>query len=295
MDDQKDLNTNENAEALIDNENVEAAASTPEDPASPDDPVVQATTSEEADETNKESPPVRRRWMRHPTKRVFGGVCGGLANCLALSEGLVRLFYLALVVVTGGVALLLYLLFWLFLPQGSQEEGKTGDATIELQARHGRWFAYGLIGLGVLLFAGQIGMVAFMIDLAGVILLPGILILTGFLILRKFHRKHIRQDFQQAKEEARRIGATTSRWTNKAGKTSLGLYRSLDDKVLAGVCGGIGKSLGVDPLLIRLAFVILSFVTALVGMIIVYALLAWLMPLENSQNGSTSGSAAVTG
>lgn len=39
------------------------------------------------------------------------------------------------------------------------------------------------------------------------------------------------------------------------------LYRSRDDRMVGGVCGGLGKYLGVDPTLMRLLFVI----TALAG------------------------------
>ena len=36
------------------------------------------------------------------------------------------------------------------------------------------------------------------------------------------------------------------------------LYRSDTDKVIGGVCGGLGEYLSVDPLLMRIAFVILA-------------------------------------
>lgn len=36
------------------------------------------------------------------------------------------------------------------------------------------------------------------------------------------------------------------------------LYRSRTDRMLAGVCGGIGQYLNIDPTLVRLAFVILA-------------------------------------
>ena len=37
-----------------------------------------------------------------------------------------------------------------------------------------------------------------------------------------------------------------------------GLHRSTDDRVVGGVCGGIGARLGVDPVVIRLLFVVLT-------------------------------------
>jgi phage shock protein C len=40
------------------------------------------------------------------------------------------------------------------------------------------------------------------------------------------------------------------------------LYRSETNKIVAGVCGGLGEYFDVDPTVIRLAFVILSFVGA---------------------------------
>ena len=41
------------------------------------------------------------------------------------------------------------------------------------------------------------------------------------------------------------------------------LYRSKKDRVFAGVCGGIGEYLGVDPTVIRLLAVILGFTAGL--------------------------------
>lgn len=52
------------------------------------------------------------------------------------------------------------------------------------------------------------------------------------------------------------------------------LYRSKTDKVIAGVCGGIGKYLGVDPVIVRLIWVVL---TLCVGAGILAYLLAWLI------------------
>jgi len=37
------------------------------------------------------------------------------------------------------------------------------------------------------------------------------------------------------------------------------LYRSHTNKVLAGVCGGIGEYLDIDPVIVRVVFVLFSF------------------------------------
>ncbi|HSH00497.1 MAG TPA: PspC domain-containing protein [candidate division Zixibacteria bacterium] len=53
------------------------------------------------------------------------------------------------------------------------------------------------------------------------------------------------------------------------------LYRSRQEKVLAGVCGGIAEYLAVDPTVVRLAFVLLVFVTH--GVAIPAYLLGWII------------------
>jgi phage shock protein C len=40
------------------------------------------------------------------------------------------------------------------------------------------------------------------------------------------------------------------------------LYRSRDNRMIAGVCGGLGKHLDIDPRLLRWAFVLTAEVTA---------------------------------
>lgn len=57
------------------------------------------------------------------------------------------------------------------------------------------------------------------------------------------------------------------------------LYRSNTDKMIGGVCGGLGKYLGVDPTLIRLIFALLVFFGVGSGLL-VYIILMIVIPLE---------------
>lgn len=52
------------------------------------------------------------------------------------------------------------------------------------------------------------------------------------------------------------------------------LYRSEDDRIIAGICGGLGEYFTIDPVIIRLIWVL----TLLIGGsgIVIY-LLAWLL------------------
>lgn len=53
------------------------------------------------------------------------------------------------------------------------------------------------------------------------------------------------------------------------------LYRSNDQRMILGVCGGIAERLELDPTLVRLAFVLLAFVGPGV---LVYLIMALVVP-----------------
>ena len=54
------------------------------------------------------------------------------------------------------------------------------------------------------------------------------------------------------------------------------LYKSSTNKKIAGVCGGIGEYFGIDPTIVRLGFVALTFLAG--GGLVVYILAAIIMP-----------------
>lgn len=55
------------------------------------------------------------------------------------------------------------------------------------------------------------------------------------------------------------------------------LYRSAQNKVLAGVCGGIAEYFNIDPVIVRLIFIVLS-LPGLVTGLIVYIIAAIIIP-----------------
>jgi len=48
------------------------------------------------------------------------------------------------------------------------------------------------------------------------------------------------------------------------------LYRSNSDKILGGVCGGMAEYFGIDPLIVRLLFVVF------LGPALLFYILAWI-------------------
>ncbi len=56
------------------------------------------------------------------------------------------------------------------------------------------------------------------------------------------------------------------------------LARSRSDRMIAGVCGGLAEYLNIDPVLVRLGFVLAEILTAGAGGIIAYLILWVVMP-----------------
>jgi Putative stress-responsive transcriptional regulator len=62
--------------------------------------------------------------------------------------------------------------------------------------------------------------------------------------------------------------------------TNKRLTRSLTNRTLAGVCGGIAEYLELDPTAIRVAYVLLTFFTCFSG-VLVYIILWLIIPEQN--------------
>jgi phage shock protein PspC (stress-responsive transcriptional regulator) len=71
---------------------------------------------------------------------------------------------------------------------------------------------------------------------------------------------------------------------NKGGVTNMALVRSKSDRLIGGVCGGIAKSLGWDPTLVRITYVLASIFSSAFPGILVYIILWALMPEENENS-----------
>jgi phage shock protein PspC (stress-responsive transcriptional regulator) len=63
------------------------------------------------------APAPRHTLRRSRTDRVLGGVCGGIAETYDLDPALLRVATVALTVVTGGAAAVVYLAAWALAPQ----------------------------------------------------------------------------------------------------------------------------------------------------------------------------------
>lgn len=65
---------------------------------------------------NPAGPPARKRLLRNTSDRWIGGVCSGLADYFGIDATLVRILFVASILLPGP-QLLLYLVLWLVIPQ----------------------------------------------------------------------------------------------------------------------------------------------------------------------------------
>jgi phage shock protein C len=62
-------------------------------------------------------PPPRFALRRSRTDRMLGGVCGGLGRSLGADAALLRVLVVALTLITGGAAAVVYVAAWVLAPE----------------------------------------------------------------------------------------------------------------------------------------------------------------------------------
>ena len=66
-----------------------------------------------------------KRLYRSKTRRVLGGVCGGIGDYLDIDPTVIRLVWAVLTIITWGIWLLAYIVAWILVPE---EEVPAKDA-----------------------------------------------------------------------------------------------------------------------------------------------------------------------
>jgi phage shock protein C len=223
-----------------------------------------------------------RRLFRSKTDRLVAGVCGGVAVYLDVHPAYVRLGWI-LLTLAGGLGLWLYLAAILFVPRAEDKK----NAPSVHQGRRGTLAGFGLIGLGLLILTARLHDTPWFEFPFGVFrrawipvsfgtALAVLLIVFGAVSLVRWHRGDaIRPDSVPGKR--------TAGPKNPANRA---FHRSGRNRIIAGVCGGLGETLAVDPVLVRLAFVLFLIfpigVNFLLGLAL-YAALAILLPANGSE------------
>lgn len=228
----------------------------------------------------------KRMLYRHPTDKVVGGVCGGIAEYFGWDPVLVRVLWVVATFASWGGGLLAYILLAIFLPTGTNSVGQLRPPAIELSQKGVTWAAGILMGLGVLWLLANVGILpglwgAFWTVVA-VLFWPAVLIGAGYLLLRANSQRNIDQEVADAVRRVKESlnGAAPTSDEFKSGlnrvRAAMPLQRSRTNRMIAGVCGGMGEKFGIDANLIRLLWVAFTLGTMGFG-VLIYAGFAVLM------------------
>jgi phage shock protein PspC (stress-responsive transcriptional regulator) len=58
-----------------------------------------------------------KRLYRSKTRRMLGGICGGLGDYLDVDPTVIRLVWAVLTIFTWGIWLLIYIIAWVIVPE----------------------------------------------------------------------------------------------------------------------------------------------------------------------------------
>ena len=75
------------------------------------------------------------------------------------------------------------------------------------------------------------------------------------------------------------------------GSESKKLYRSRTNRLIGGVCGGLGEFINIDPTIVRIVFV-LGMLLGLGSFFLLYIFMYFIVPEETSGSSSTISSTA---
>ncbi|MFZ1654776.1 MAG: PspC domain-containing protein [Candidatus Moraniibacteriota bacterium] len=70
----------------------------------------------------------------------------------------------------------------------------------------------------------------------------------------------------------------------ETGAPTKHLYRSQSNKVLAGICGGLGEYWNIDPVMLRLLWILVTVFTGFAPGVIAYVLAAFVVPVKSADS-----------
>ena len=218
-----------------------------------------------------------KRLYRSKIDRIIAGVCGGFAEYFNIEPTLVRIIWLV-TLFFGGFGFLLYLIS-LIIMRENPEQSITDAKKPQNVAL---FWGVGIILLGLSILSSNWHWNLFYFRPFHFEFFspwffdwdrfwPVIIILLGI-----FYLFYV---LKQNKEPGEKKAAMPH------------LFRSRTEKVIGGVCGGIAHNLKVDPVVVRIGWVLLSLVTKLFLGVIVYILWMIIVPEETPVQQQTETTA----
>ncbi|MFA6456549.1 MAG: PspC domain-containing protein [Bacteroidota bacterium] len=230
-----------------------------------------------------------QKLYRSRTNKVFAGVCGGLAEYFDVDPVVIRILFV-LMVLFGGTGIVLYIAAIFIVPKKPyifQEAPTTQEPTsMPRKSETPRnWFGIVLVIIGVLLLLANMEVFHFFnfIEDTFEYILPVLLIILGMAII--YYRQTQPEVATHTAQPGESSGATE---TNSFQTPPFRQFRrSMIDKKLFGVCGGLAQYFGIDSSLIRMLYVILCLASFGAGLVL-YVLIALIVPYDNIYQSKVS-------
>jgi phage shock protein C len=222
-----------------------------------------------------------RRLYKSRRLRMIDGICGGISEYFGVDVTIIRILFVLLVLM-GGTGLLLYIAAMIIMPTNPDF-----TAMPEPQGHRGgdkRFWGVFLILVGATVLFINLGWLAGFDwwSLSGSVVLPVLMIAAGMFVIFG-----VRSKGAGAAAPVSGAGPAGETGTGDAAGMAAApampaikeLRRSIRNRKLFGVCGGLGEYFGIDPTIVRLIAVALVF-ASFGWMLLVYLALGILMPEE---------------
>ena len=207
-----------------------------------------------------------KRIVRTRDDSVLAGVCGGFGQYFNLDSALVRLLWVFFTIF-GGSGFLAYLVAVFIIPDESTAKDVTPRRLIDgLNEKTILWSVL-LVLVGIILFfqhGNFINSIWRHFWNSGINVLLSLIIISVGVYLLYQKRQKISTVFGLGSE--------------------MPLSLSEKDKQLAGICGGIAESIGMDSTIIRFFWVYGTIMSVGIGLIL-YFVLALVLPNKNAEVG----------
>jgi phage shock protein PspC (stress-responsive transcriptional regulator) len=229
-----------------------------------------------------------KRLYRSDTDKVISGVAGGIAEYLNMDATIVRLLWVLVALFTFGTAFWIYVALWVFLPVGDNTRGQVAGPAVELSQKSLTIIAWAFIALGALWLLSNFGILPLIwrgfsgvMKIVGLLFWPLVLIAGGWLILTKLgYTQNLTRKVKSNIPEGDGVKASVKNgYRTVREKTPL--KRSMDDRMLLGVCAGIAHWLNIDPIIVRILWAVFTLGSLGTG-VIVYVIMALIMPEDDT-------------
>jgi phage shock protein C len=193
--------------------------------------------------------------------RVIDGVCGGVASYAGIDAIWVRVAWVA-VSLGGGIGVMAYLVGMYLFPRSDAEDA--AGPSIARKSPGVLLVGALLVGIGMLIILRLTGVLEYGFwgawQLAWVVLWPLSLLGGGLLLLFVYWRE--------------------------TSQGAPGLKRSAHEKMVLGVCGGLGQYFKLDPNVVRFLFALVALLSRGVGLL-VYVVIGLLAPAATDETEGT--------